>query len=270
MHHPPTDVRPSRYSFRLADNTNTNVEILEASSGFTETGFKVWVAAQHLCELLCRIPSVVSGQRVLELGAGSGLVSAVAATLGAHMTASDRPELLSHLRAVAAHGAATPRFAVVPLEWGSDSVPWPAGHFDVILGTDITYMNDCAPLLTVLSTLVGTSGAVVLLAHCVRSPEQAAGLWHTMRQRLGGVVWVYDGYDVLAACYDASRHDVQAQGVITFAYGAACPAKGTHLSASYELFREKPLLELSALVVKREERLPGMLGPFLREESDGS
>ena len=116
---------------------------LEENTGHIHSGLRLWAGAERLAELLCREPTLVRGQRVLELGAGCGLVSAVAAELGAaSVTATDRPSVLPRLRANAALLASGKSYAVAPLEWGAAAPP-PSGpaatRFDVVLGADVSY-----------------------------------------------------------------------------------------------------------------------------------
>lgn len=80
---------------------------------------------------LVRFAGVRSGDRVLDVGTGSGLVAIVAAQHGAHVTGIDpTPELL----AKAKENAALARCDGI--EWregAAESLPFPDGSFDVVL-----------------------------------------------------------------------------------------------------------------------------------------
>ena len=162
------------------------------------TGLRLWPAADRLSRILCADPSLVRGRRVLELGAGCGLVSAVAATLGGAVTATDRAGQLPHLEKCAALGSSAQRFACEALEWGDGArpPPWAPGRFDVILGSDITYVDgddSRDALIGLVRRLVGESASLVLLCHHTRNPAVTASLWRALRRQWPGACWVLDG-----------------------------------------------------------------------------
>jgi predicted nicotinamide N-methyase len=117
--------------------------------------------------------------RVLELGAGVGLVSAVALALGWHVVSTDRPTVTTLLQAnldaattaCTSSGSAT----VVPYSWGDSTTELlTAGPYDVVLCADCVYAECSIPLL--LSTLqqVCTSAATtVLMTNEMRSAFDA-------------------------------------------------------------------------------------------------
>jgi len=79
---------------------------------------------------LVRFAGIQPGQRLLDVGSGTGVVAITAARLGARVTASDlTPELLEQSRENA-------RICGVPLEWHEADVerlPFPDAHYDVVL-----------------------------------------------------------------------------------------------------------------------------------------
>jgi len=78
------------------------------------TGDLVWPTATIFCRYLCEraVALNLGGRRVLDLGAGTGLVGLVAAALGAEATFTDVPRvfplLASNVAVAAAVAAATP------------------------------------------------------------------------------------------------------------------------------------------------------------------
>jgi len=87
------------------------------------------------------------GKRVLEVGAGLGLPGMCAASLGAKVTLTDLPEVLSLLQwNVEANPHVSSNCSVVPLSWGSDDGVR-LGKFDVIIGADVVYWEHLFPLL---------------------------------------------------------------------------------------------------------------------------
>ncbi|CAE7845913.1 Calcium-dependent protein kinase 3 [Symbiodinium microadriaticum] len=241
------------------------VQFEESFGGFSITGFVVWEAAHQLSNFLCSHKLLVEGQRVLELGAGCGLVSAVSASLGAEVTATDRADMVPRLRCTAQLGKPAQRFEVAQLDWHADP-PWPAGHFDLILGSDITYGSHCHDdLLPLLWRLMVGSKTSALLTHGVRSPEQTALLWHQILKDWPGTCWLLHDYEVLERCHVQHKHDSDLPDkCITFVLGATRPAGGTLLGAAYETFlmvsQERPLV-----CPQPEPELlgEGILGPAL-------
>ncbi|KAF3760470.1 hypothetical protein M406DRAFT_267193 [Cryphonectria parasitica EP155] len=174
-------------SYRLSLlQTPVMIDILEnrsliAASG--TTGLRTWEAALHLGQYLCVNSHLIQGNRVLELGAGTGYLSIVCAKhLGAaHVTASDGSEkvidnLTDNLTLndihwsynVSAESAVTPRL----LEWGhalvgTEEAVWNGGReIDVIIGSDITYDQRAhTPLIATLRDLLDLfPSAVIIIA----------------------------------------------------------------------------------------------------------
>ncbi|XP_017548283.1 EEF1A lysine methyltransferase 3 [Pygocentrus nattereri] len=132
----------------------------------------VWDAAIHLCRFFEQISLDLSGKRVIELGAGTGFLSILAARLGARVTLTDLP--LAIPQAVRNIKANTPMTGwpseapiAAPLCWGQDQENF-SSDWDFVLGTDIIYMPETFPLL--LDTLVHLcgGGAMVFLSSKMR------------------------------------------------------------------------------------------------------
>ncbi|CAJ1355193.1 unnamed protein product [Effrenium voratum] len=145
--------------------------------------------------------SCLRGARLLELGAGCGLVSALCAQLGAAVTASDGEDAVLHrLRQSSALNARP--FEVKKLRWGEEEPretehldPVRTSPFDVILGADITY-NCSQQSLTALLDLISSLACEAtesLLAHGLRGHEQAAALWSSLQERWGAAARILDG-----------------------------------------------------------------------------
>lgn len=115
-------------------------------------GLAVWPAAPPLCRhLLRRSGGCMTGERVLELGSGTGVVGLFAAALGAEAVLTDyQPAgprgaaVLERLRRNAEANAALCATApeLLELEWGDDEQQQAAasrGPFSLLLGSDVTY-----------------------------------------------------------------------------------------------------------------------------------
>ncbi|XP_076841409.1 EEF1A lysine methyltransferase 3-like [Brachyhypopomus gauderio] len=132
----------------------------------------VWDAAIHLCKFFEKTSLELSGKRVIELGAGTGFVSILAARLGACVTITDLPLVIPQaVRNIEVNTPSTgwPSEApsVLPLSWGKDQENF-SSDWDLVLGTDIIYLPETFPLL--LDTLVHLckKGAVVYLSSKMR------------------------------------------------------------------------------------------------------
>ncbi|XP_075927829.1 protein N-lysine methyltransferase METTL21A isoform X3 [Petromyzon marinus] len=113
----------------------------------------VWDAAVVLATYLELGAVEVKGKRVLELGAGTGLVGIVAALL-ASVSITDRAPVLAFIQEnVDANLAAgeRSRVAVRELSWGEGLGAWAPGEHELVLGADIVYVRDTFPAL--LATL---------------------------------------------------------------------------------------------------------------------
>ncbi|XP_044072388.1 S-adenosylmethionine-dependent methyltransferase domain-containing protein [Siniperca chuatsi] len=114
-------------------------------------GALIWPGAIALCQFLENNQQQVNlmDKAVLEIGAGTGLLSIVASLLGAWVTATDLPDILSNLtfnlmRNTKGRSRYTPQ--VVALTWGQDlerDFPYPSYHYDYVLAADVVYHHNC-------------------------------------------------------------------------------------------------------------------------------
>nr|XP_019935585.1 PREDICTED: protein-lysine methyltransferase METTL21C-like [Paralichthys olivaceus] len=124
-----------------------DIVIYESIDSF---GAVMWPAALALCSFLDnnRVEVNLQGKGVLELGAGTGLVSIVATLLGAAVTATDLPDVLSNLRANVMRNTRgrcrhLPQVAV--LSWGYDleqTYPSSLYRYDYVLAADVVYHHN--------------------------------------------------------------------------------------------------------------------------------
>uniref|UniRef100_A0A8C6LGD5 Uncharacterized LOC107381139 n=1 Tax=Nothobranchius furzeri TaxID=105023 RepID=A0A8C6LGD5_NOTFU len=111
-------------------------------------GGMMWPAALALCSFLEDNRNTVNlqGKEVLELGAGTGLVTVVASLLGASVTATDLPEILGNLRANVMRNTRgrcrhTPQVAA--LSWGYDlENTYPPSIYRVRFESDLVFMDN--------------------------------------------------------------------------------------------------------------------------------
>jgi len=140
---------------------------------------KIWPASWILAEYLARLP-VASDQTFLEIGAGIGFVSIVAASCGHRMTMTEyNPDALNFARANAAVNNC-PEIAIANLDWNQ---PQLRGKFDVIVGSEITFRKEDVPaLLKLFQTYLNASGEIILTGEMRRTSntffEQMSPFFH--------------------------------------------------------------------------------------------
>uniref|UniRef100_A0A3B4B6V5 Uncharacterized protein n=1 Tax=Periophthalmus magnuspinnatus TaxID=409849 RepID=A0A3B4B6V5_9GOBI len=149
----------------------------------------VWEAAIQLSNYLVERSVELKGRRVIELGAGTGLLGIFAARLGqlssimscfyklyiflpgAVVTLTDLPIALPPLQAnVSANtppGGWSTAPTVLPLSWGKDHLTFPA-DWDLVLGADLIYLPETFPLLVETLAHLCHSGTVVFFCSKMR------------------------------------------------------------------------------------------------------
>ncbi|KAK9537805.1 hypothetical protein VZT92_005384 [Zoarces viviparus] len=125
-----------------------NISIRESMDTY---GALIWPGAIALSQFLENNQQQMNlmDKAVLEIGAGTGLLSTVASLLGAWVTATDLPDILSNLtfnllRNTKGRSRYTPQVAA--LTWGQDlgrDFPYPSYHYDYVLAADVVYPHGC-------------------------------------------------------------------------------------------------------------------------------
>lgn len=123
-------------------------------------GSVLWPSALALAHELAERD--LTGKRVLELGAGTGLPGAVAAARGAHVVQTDRQSLALHLakRNAERNGIALEQRAADWTAWTDEST------YDLIIGADILYARELHPHLRAIFA----QGREVMLGDPYRAP----------------------------------------------------------------------------------------------------
>ncbi|XP_007253849.3 protein-lysine methyltransferase METTL21D [Astyanax mexicanus] len=168
----PEEEDASSYFIReIEKNDGSVLEMYQCSKG--DVGCVVWDAAIVLCKYLeteqfCPAPppapSAWSCKRVVELGAGTGVVGIMAASLGANVTVTDLEDLQPLLELNIKKNQNLIRTGSVTakvLKWGEDVMdflPYP----DYILMADcIYYEQSVEPLIETLKLLAGPETCVI-------------------------------------------------------------------------------------------------------------
>jgi predicted nicotinamide N-methyase len=138
-----------------------SVKLQTLSRSGASLGGRVWAAAQLTLErLLGNIPAgSIEGAKVLELGAGAGLVGLSALQLGAgSVVLTDTPRAPDVLALLAANATANPHpgtgavATVCPLEWSDAPLSGLDGAFDIVFASDVLYEAPAAkPLASAIA-----------------------------------------------------------------------------------------------------------------------
>ncbi|XP_041639202.1 EEF1A lysine methyltransferase 3-like [Cheilinus undulatus] len=132
----------------------------------------VWEAALQLCCYFEEQAVELTGKRIIELGAGTGVVGIVAARMGATVTLTDLPLALKQLQAnvslnMPSSGWPSALPTVLPLSWGEDQMKFPS-DWDLVLCADIVYLPETYPLLVETLAHLCKSGGLVYLSSKMR------------------------------------------------------------------------------------------------------
>ncbi|KAK2490685.1 hypothetical protein MC885_017244 [Smutsia gigantea] len=124
---------------------------------------RVWEAGLGLCNFFESQNVDFRGKKVIELGAGTGIVGILAALQGGDVTITDLPLALEQIQGnVEANVPAGGRAQVRALSWGIDQHVFPR-DYDLVLGADIVYLEPTFPLLLgTLQHLCGPDGTIYL------------------------------------------------------------------------------------------------------------
>uniref|UniRef100_A0AAY4C7U0 MT21C methyltransferase n=1 Tax=Denticeps clupeoides TaxID=299321 RepID=A0AAY4C7U0_9TELE len=149
------------------------IEIRESLDSY---GALVWPGALALCQYLenNHLQMNLQDKAVLEIGAGTGLVSVVACLQGAWVTATDLPDILSNLnfnltRNTRRRCLYTPQ--VTELTWGQNlerTLPSSILRYDYVLAADVVYLHKCLDELLLTMKHFCRPGTTLLWANKMR------------------------------------------------------------------------------------------------------
>lgn len=124
----------------------------------------VWDAAIVLGRYLEKIAAQLQGKKVIELGAGTGVVGIVASFLGGNVTITDRKMALNitRMNVEGNLGEEQNSVEIKELEWGQNVSSF-SPPYDFILGADIVYIEETFPdLLKTMQDLCDENSVVLL------------------------------------------------------------------------------------------------------------
>ncbi|GAB2286009.1 hypothetical protein Dimus_020432 [Dionaea muscipula] len=177
----------------LQGDLNFKITVLPKEYQHTckSTGLMLWESARFFASVLAVNPAILEGKRVLELGCGcGGICSMVAARFADLVIATDGDaEALDLLSQNIASNLIPPfldRLHERMLEWGNphhvESIKKSNSKgFDVIIGTDVTYVSEAIlPLFATAQSLISSSNvdhgnnseAALILCHVPRRVDE--------------------------------------------------------------------------------------------------
>ncbi|KAL1761854.1 S-adenosyl-L-methionine-dependent methyltransferase [Schizophyllum commune] len=180
-------------AFTSTGGASVSVELNDAplsTSDHTSVGLQSWASSIVLAERMCTNPlhfGLGTSSRILELGAGTGLLSIVAAKLSRTSTvvATDyHPDVLANCQAnVRTNAAGSAPIAVKRLDWqyseydGELAMP-----FDTVLAADVIYHPEHARWLKGCVEKTMRPGGVFWLMIPVRATGRHEGMYRTVEQ----------------------------------------------------------------------------------------
>ena len=120
---------------------------------------KIWKASWVLCGYLADMP-VQPGKRFLEIGAGVGIVSIVAASFGHQITMTEYNADALNFAHANAHLNNCPGLTIQKLDWRRPQLD---GKFDMIVASEVTYkQEDFSDLIQLFRTILKPQGQIIL------------------------------------------------------------------------------------------------------------
>ncbi|KAJ2947456.1 hypothetical protein O0L34_g17240 [Tuta absoluta] len=150
------------------------------------------VLAKYLETICHQKADFLSGLKVLELGAGLGVVGLTAATLGAQVTLTDLPEALPLLRLNISENkskiSSMGGYAIAEsLVWGDVTSPLLTEEFDMIVMADCVYYEESIEPL--IATIQGfnnriSKNPVIYLTQELRNSDIQKQLWDSFYEKV--------------------------------------------------------------------------------------
>nr|XP_060618804.1 EEF1A lysine methyltransferase 3 [Anolis sagrei ordinatus] len=170
---------PAEARYRLCGH---ELSIAQHHGGRLGVAAPVWEAALTLCEYFEAEKLNFWGKKVIELGAGTGVVGIVASLLGGDVTITDLPVALKQIEENIHRNLPVKclgRTRVCALSWGVDHTMFPQ-NYDFILGADIVYLKDTFPLLIRTLQHLSSVQSTIYLSSKMRQEHSTALFFETL------------------------------------------------------------------------------------------
>ncbi|XDA80138.1 hypothetical protein R6Z07F_010132 [Ovis aries] len=167
---------PTNYASYTQENYRFVGKKIVIQESIESYGAVVWPGAIALCQYLEEHTEELNlrGAKILEIGAGPGLVSIVASILGAQVTATDLPDVLGNLQYNLLKNTlncTTYLPEVKELVWGEgleQSFPKSTLYYDYVLASDVVYHHYFLDKLLATMVYLCQPGTVLLWANKFR------------------------------------------------------------------------------------------------------
>ncbi|KAM6178926.1 protein-lysine methyltransferase METTL21C [Rhynchocyon petersi] len=167
---------PTNYASYTQENYTYAGKKIVIQESIESYGAVVWPGAVALCQYLEEHTEELNlrDAKVLEIGAGPGLVSIVASILGAQVTATDLPDVLGNLQYNLLKNTlqcAVHLPDVKELVWGEDleqNFPKSTFYYDYLLASDVVYHHYSLDKLLATMVYLCQPGTVLLWANKFR------------------------------------------------------------------------------------------------------
>nr|DBA32824.1 TPA: hypothetical protein GDO54_000585 [Pyxicephalus adspersus] len=129
----------------------------------------VWEAALNLCSYFEEQKLNFKGKKIIELGAGTGVVGILLSLLGGDVTLTDLPHTLPQIQKnVAANVPDGHSLNVCALSWGLDQTKFPQ-DYDFVIGADIVYLKETYDYLLQTLQHLSCSSTTIFLSSKMRA-----------------------------------------------------------------------------------------------------
>ncbi|XP_019586604.1 protein-lysine methyltransferase METTL21C [Rhinolophus sinicus] len=167
---------PTNYASYTQENYLFAGKEIVMQESIESYGAVVWPGAMALCQYLEKHTEELNLQdaKIIEIGAGPGLVSTVASILGAQVTATDMPDVLGNLQYNLLKNTlncTTHLPEVRELVWGEgleQNFPKSTFYYDYILASDVVYHHYFLDKLLTTMEYLCQPGTVLLWANKFR------------------------------------------------------------------------------------------------------
>ncbi|XP_035677136.1 protein N-lysine methyltransferase METTL21A-like [Branchiostoma floridae] len=137
-------------------------------------GKRIWPGGEAFAEYLESGELSLEDKKVIELGAGTGLVGIVASLLGADVTITDLPDILPCTAENVTSNTMEGQSCVRPLTWGKNLAAFPTYgvHYDYVIGIEVVYIEDVFQDLITTIKYLSDKDTRILIGYQIRVKER--------------------------------------------------------------------------------------------------
>ncbi|XP_067832588.1 EEF1A lysine methyltransferase 3-like [Heptranchias perlo] len=174
----------------------------------------VWDASLALCQYFEEQKTSFCGRKVIELGAGTGIVGILAVLLGGEVTITDLPHALKQIESNVSANVPTSwahRSQVRALSWGCDHTRFPT-DYDFVLGSDIVYLPETYSSLIQTLRHLGGRSATIYLSSKMRMEHETISFYEEILPQHFKCQLLYRNEEQNINLYKVTKKDLRAGG----------------------------------------------------------